>query len=178
MRRGARGATKREEPVTFVRARFLYLAGLCIGCSPESPAPSCPSGAEASFVVVIEAGEEPLPAAAEVRVDHGGGCELYRVGEARSSSCDGTAEPGVLFCEVTAKPTGAGGAAGAPSAMLASQLRCDLWTQSAVSVHVLSPRHEPTEHQLRPKVNDCGGTETVEEIIELVPVEPTPEPRP
>lgn len=91
-----------------------------------------------------------LPDATSIRIDHGGGSEEYRLGAAGHNE--------ILLCQVAYPDAQASGA---------TELACDLWTQSATDVTVTAPGYPPLARTLAVEVKDgCIHTLNVELLLD------------
>lgn len=101
---------------------------------------------ECPYEVVVSAADGALPASTVLTVKHGAGQVDYRLSSP-------PAESDVVFCAT--EPT-AGGAA-------VLRLRCDVWTQGAITVTAEADGYEPVEDEVSlAKLDGCVVTQSVQ----------------
>jgi hypothetical protein len=140
------------EMMTTMRIGWLLgLVGLVgIGCGPEDP-DDVACERQPPYRLAVMAADGALPSSTVVRIKHGGG-------EVEYALSDPPTESDLVFCE----PSEAGHETVA--------LRCDLWTQGAVTIIVEADGYERVEEQASLDwEGDCVVTLDVE--VELSPPE-------
>jgi len=134
-------------------------------CDDGGPPASCPTQG-AAFVVMITAGDSPLPADTEITVRYGGLQEVYRLAAPPCIKC-----PDVLFCDALNADGGIGDA-GLPISVHA--LRCEIWTGGSATLEVRASSYADLTEELAAESDGCGGVLTREIPIELEPLDGAP----
>lgn len=139
------------------------LAGASVGCSDDGPQPAQCGPPGPSFAISVHAPEPRLPDDLTVTALYGAGEETYHLSSAAQHS-------EVLFCSPQQRRHDpGGGSSGAPGQAQGGSsgdgageevLRCELWTDSSVTVRVSSARFLPLEQELEPTVDRCGVVTT------------------
>lgn len=154
--------------------RTLLLAFLALASCDDEPRPPADCTTP-DFDVLITAVDGPLPADTVVKMVFGGGMDEYRL-------TDDTTDPENLFCTPSdregnpvladngeggrsAQAGHDGGAGGASSDGTVEGLRCDVWSDSSVTLTVTTSTYPVAVAQLQGKKGVC----TVSSEIELSP---------
>lgn len=140
-------------------------------CGDPDPGPQSCGEPGPAFVITVRASSGPLPLGLEVQATYGAGQDVYRLGSP-------TVRNEVLFCGLADETSGEGGASGqggaSGAALQQESLRCELWTDSSVSLRVQGRGYVPLEAELEPTVDErCGVMTTFEDFLLEPPAEET-----
>ncbi len=153
----------------------LLSCGVALSCSSPPGQDGC-RGQLPAFVLSVKFAEGAVPPDTRVTVQYGAGFDVYPPAEGKlndvlfcaplSSSPSGHAGAGGQGGAIGGALGGAGGFSGKVGSTAVAALRCELWTDSPVTVRVEAAHYPDLEDELEPRTDECGAV-TREVELEL-----------